>query len=223
MSLKNILKKLYFKIKFPTLNLGKNVNIGTNSFFEGENKIFSNTFFSGFLGFGSYIGENSNISGKIGRYCSIANNVSVIKGRHPTKKIVSTHPVFFSNKKVTLKPFLKENIFDEHIYADSNNRYSVIIGNDVWVGYGASILEGVKIGDGAIIAAHALVTKDVDPYCIVGGVPAKVIKKRFTDKQINILLGNKWWDKSVKWIEKNIEIFSDIDDFIEKIGGDKNI
>ena len=79
------------------------------------------------------------------------------------------------------------------------------IGNDVWIGYEAVILAGVTIGDGAIIGTRAVVTKDVPPYTIVGGVPAKVIRKRFSDDVISALLKTKWWDWPADKIAKNIE------------------
>ena len=85
----------------------------------------------------------------------------------------------------------------EHgIWADKawDNKGDIVVGNDVWIGFEAVILAGVKIGDGAIIGARAVVTKDVPPYTIVGGVPAKTIRKRFSDEDIATLMALKWWD-----------------------------
>jgi len=91
---------------------------------------------------------------------------------------------------------------------------SVLIGNDVWIGNDVTIMGGVKIGDGSIIGTKALVTKDVEPYSIVGGVPAKRIKSRFNNEEVNFLLNIKWWNKGEKWITENIELFSSISNFI---------
>ena len=88
-----------------------------------------------------------------------------------------------------------------------DNKGDIIIGNDVWIGYEAVILAGVSIGDGAIIGARAVVTKDVPPYTIVGGVPAKSIKKRFSDETISSLLSIQWWNWSKEKISKNIKIY----------------
>ena len=86
-----------------------------------------------------------------------------------------------------------------------DNKGDITIGNDVWIGYEAIILAGVTIGDGAIIGARAVVTKDVAPYTIVGGIPAKMIKKRFDDKTIADLLNMKWWNWPTEKIAQNIE------------------
>ena len=83
-----------------------------------------------------------------------------------------------------------------------------VIGNDVWIGNGATIMQGVKIGDGAIIGTNSLVTKDVEPYTIVGGNPAKEIRKRFDDETIQILLALKWWDWDVQKITDNLEVIT---------------
>ena len=87
-----------------------------------------------------------------------------------------------------------------------DNKGDIIIGNDVWIGYEAVILSGITIGDGAIIGTRAVVTKDVPPYTIVGGVPAKPIRKRFDDVTIARLLELKWWDWSEERIKANLEI-----------------
>ncbi|MEO1486680.1 MAG: CatB-related O-acetyltransferase, partial [Bacteroidota bacterium] len=92
------------------------------------------------------------------------------------------------------------------------------IGNDVWIGAQVTILDGVKIGDGAIIASGALVNRDVPPYSIWGGVPAKEIKKRFDEHVIERLLAIKWWDKEYSWLKDNANTFTDINTFLEKHG-----
>ena len=80
----------------------------------------------------------------------------------------------------------------------------------MWIGYGARLLAGLTIGDGAVIAAGSVVTKDVEPYCIVGGIPARVIRKRFTDSEIAYLLGLEWWNQSFDWIENNAAKFHNV-------------
>jgi acetyltransferase-like isoleucine patch superfamily enzyme len=124
----------------------------------------------------------------IGAFCSIGPEVIIGGlGTHPTN-FVSTHPVFYSRLCQSGITFSSENLVEE--------LKSVTVGNDVWIGARALILDGVTIGDGAIIAAGAVVTTDVPPYAIVGGVPAKIIRYRFSEDIISILLEWKWWELS---------------------------
>ena len=101
--------------------------------------------------------------------------------------------------------FFEEWGLEKKNVADSwDNKGDIVVGNDVWIGYEAVILSGVTIGDGAVIGARAVVTKDVPPYTIVGGVPAKPIKKRFSDESIKKLQSIRWWDWSKEKIAENI-------------------
>lgn len=168
------------------------------------------------IGFGTYLGSNCNLfAAKIGKYCSLGNNIKVVRGNHPSKNYVSTSPAFYSN---ILK---KENLFfpgyiEFSTGKETENGFSVEIGNDVWIGDNVTILGGVKIGDGAIIGAGAVVVKDIEEYTICGGVPAKKIRKRFLDEEIDFLKSLKWWDKDRVWIEKNIALFSDVKSMMKK-------
>ena len=110
---------------------------------------------------------------------------------------LSTYPFPLFFEEWDLK---KENVTESW-----NNKGDIIIGNDVWIGYEAVIMSGVNIGDGAIIGTRAVVTKDIPPYTIVGGVPAKIIRKRFSDEVISQLLEIKWWDWNKEKIKNNIE------------------
>lgn len=209
--IKRSFKLLYYYFK----NTGKHVKIshsanigGFDCFFAGDNYLGERVFFSGSIGYMSYISADCSFIGEIGKYCSLAPKVEVITGSHPTRNYVSTHPCFYSILYKSRKSFVSENKYDEFAYAKPS--CPVVIGNDVWVGYGAKILQGVKIGDGAIVAAGAVVTKDIPPYAIVGGIPARIMRFRFTDNDITFLTQLKWWDKDIEWIKNNADYFSDI-------------
>lgn len=144
----------------------------------------------------------------IGAFSSLGPQVLAGLGMHPTN-FVSTSPAFYSpNHSTCLLKLSSQELFVE--------QSEINIGHDVWVGARAIILDGVKIGDGAIVAAGAVVTKDVLPYSIVGGVPAKIIRMRFDDSIITRLLDIHWWDKDIKWITSHAPYFTDMDSFLAK-------
>lgn len=134
---------------------------------------------------------------KIGKFCSIACGAKFIfNSANHSLSSLSTYPfpLFYDEWGLDVK-----NVTDSW-----DNKGDIVIGNDVWIGYEAVIMSGVKIGDGAVIGTRALVTKDVSPYTIVGGVPAKVIRKRFSDDVISCLLEIRWWNWRREKIAENI-------------------
>ncbi len=181
--------------------------------FEGGNLIRPNVCLIGVdIGYGSYIAKGSTLLyTSIGRYSCIGPNVCVVEGEHPTRGFVSIHPSFFSTSKQSGFTYVNEGMFDEHRYA-KGNKY-IVIGNDVWIGGYSLLLEGINIGDGAIIAAGSMVTKDVEPYEIVGGVPAKHIRKRFNDEDARFIQSTKWWNMNPDELKKIAHSFCDIHKF----------
>jgi len=157
--------------------------------YEDHAHIPSDTDVFGYIRIGahSYIGIKNLIGDvKIGRFCSIAPNVTMSLGVHPTEYI-STHPFFYTNENgVGIERDISEK---KHSPA--------IIGNDVWVGANVYIAKGVTIGSGSVVASNSSVVKDVEPYSIVGGSPAKLIRKRFTDEIVSDLMQLKWWNYDV--------------------------
>jgi len=183
--------------------IGENVALGGGNFI-GANVQLEDTS----IGYGTYICDGGSLSGcKIGRFCSIGPDVKRIAGTHPLE-FVSTHPAFYSPNHSCGVNFVQTQKFDDYRFAD--DAYNVVIGNDVWIGTGASIVDGVRIGDGAVVLAGAVVTKDVEPYGIVGGVPARIVKRRFDEKTIHALLCLQWWNKDIEWIQAHAEEFSDV-------------
>ncbi|SIT12272.1 virginiamycin A acetyltransferase [Zobellia uliginosa] len=132
----------------------------------------------------------------IGKFCMIASDATFIMngGNHLTKATSAYPFAIFGGAW--------QDAMDGKTYPTKGD---TIIGNDVWIGHHATIMPGVHIGDGAIIATKAVVTKNVDPYTIVGGNPAKPIKKRFSEAAISKLLQLKWWDWDIEKITKNVE------------------
>ena len=135
----------------------------------------------------------------IGKFCSIACGAKFLfNSANHTLRSLSTYifPVLFEEWGLDVA----------RIPEAWDNRGDIVIGNDVWIGYDAVVLAGVTVGDGAIIAARAVVTKDVPPYTIVGGVPARPIRRRFSDSEIDQLLELKWWDWPEEKIARSIDV-----------------
>lgn len=149
------------------------------------------------IGRRSYLNSDTSLnSASLGCFSSIGSQVVVGVGSHPTN-YVSTHPAFYSNNK-SFETFADKMYCEEY--------FRIAIGNDVWIGSNSTIMGNVNIGDGAIIAYGAIVTKNIPPYAIVGGGPARVIKYRFDELTINRLLEIKWWQLSDVFLKKHFKL-----------------
>lgn len=194
-------QKIYDGVKTVNCEFGNNITIGEDSFLLNcklgnfvqinRRNIIENVF----LGDYSYTGANSVLKQAIvGKFCSISWNVSATGNVHNYEKI-SSHP--FSQ----LKSF---GIVESDTILDNKK---INIGNDVWIAANVVILPGISIGDGAVIGGGSVVTKSVPPYAVVVGNPAKVIKYRFEDEIIDMLLQSKWWDFPQEIIRINRSLF----------------
>lgn len=173
--------------RFPFAIIEKGVNISQDSIIGEHSRICHNvTFNHSQIGKYSYINFDSFVQHTfIGNYCSIAHGVKIGLGAHPTDQF-STSPLFYRNRN----PFAIK--INELPYSFLENKI-INIGHDVWVGANAIIMDGVTIGNGAIVAAGAVVTKDIPAYAIVGGIPSKIIRYRFDHQRINQLEKSQWW------------------------------
>ena len=171
-----------------------------NGCYIGGKKIGKYTF----IGMNSYV-DKSTLS--IGRFCSIAMNAKISLQNHP-HDWVSTHPFTYRKKY----GFVSENIAIEGI-----NTKKTIIGNDVWIGANVTILAGVTVGDGAIIGANSLVARNIEPYSIVSGTPARLVRYRFDEETIKKLKQTEWWNWDDEKIQKNLPKFSQINEFLEML------
>jgi acetyltransferase-like isoleucine patch superfamily enzyme len=147
----------------------------------------------------SYIGDYTVvINSEIGKFSSISWGVTIGPEEHDFNR-VTNHSFLYSTKSFKL--------VQRKMYSPFEKKCT--IGNDVWIGCNSTILRGVKIGDGAVIGANSLVNKDVPPYAIVAGSPAKILKYRFEPNIILALLDVKWWDLPIKTISENAQIFAE--------------
>lgn len=206
----NVKNYVYLQIKWGgCLTFPINSSISRKAKFEGANTIGGNSAFNGEMGYGSYIGSNCHISGKVGRYTSIAGHCRVIYGRHTYKEpFATTCPMFFSLKRQNGHTFANRQLIEEFKFAAPG--FIVTIGSDCWIGDGVRIVQGVSVGDGAMVLAGAVVTKNIPPYAIAGGVPAKIIGYRYDDETIRFLLRIQWWNNSLDWLEHHWNLLTNI-------------
>lgn len=205
LQIKRVIQSFQLRKKSVSISVGcqiTNTKFG-NNIFLGENVSILNSEINDH----SYINNNSSIKNtSIGKYCSIGPNVQIILGKHPTN-FVSTHPIFYANNK-PFKTFADKTYINEY---DSVN-----IGNDVWIAEGVIIPGGVTIGNGAIITARSVVTKDIEPYSIVGGIPAKHIKYRFDEDTIQKINNSEWWNWDESLLREEYLTFHNSEMFVSK-------
>ncbi len=193
--------KLYARVQNVNCQLGHDIIIGEDSFLKdctlgnyvqiNRRNILESTV----IGDGTYTGANTIIKqASVGKYCSISWNVSATGNIHDYN-LLSSHPL------TRLKSF---GFVQDNTPLESK---IIRIGNDVWIGANACILAGTSIGDGAVIGAGAVVTKDIPPYAIAVGNPAKVIKYRFNEEIISVLLKARWWNFPRDLIKENFDLF----------------
>lgn len=215
-----LIKKLYMKLyclKHKSVKCQQDVFFNQHCEFEGKNFLSMGASLKNVkMGFGSYVGAHCRLgSVKIGRYSSIGPYVKTVSGRHPTQGFVSIHPVFYSANPSIGFSYVNRDKFKEIHYAvdDGREQYAIEVGSDVWIGAGVTVLDGVTIGDGAVVGANSLVLHDVEPYTIVAGSPAKPIRKRFSDEDIEFLLKVKWWNLDEDTIRQYADCFEDMERF----------
>lgn len=201
--LRFVLATLRLKRTAPTVKLHGKVAIN-NVTFGKYNHIHINSILNDVkLGDFTYIANNCCIQGtKIGKYSCIGPNVQIGLGEHPSRQFISIHPVFYSTRAQVGVTFADKDYFEE--------QKNTIVGNDVWIGASAVISGGVNIGNGAIVASNAVVTKDIPAYAVVAGVPARIIRYRFKEDEIRTLQDLSWWDKDPAFLRDNYKLMHSV-------------
>lgn len=181
------------------------------SCFEGMNLLGHDSVFRGKLGFGSYIGDRCCLHAYIGRFTSIAPGVSCNSGTHPYRQPYATTSPCFVFPNHPGGSFAKTEMFNGQRNIDSKRHIDIIIGNDCWIGQEVFFVGGITVGNGAVVLARAVVTKDIPPYSIVGGVPARILGYRYDKETIELLNNSQWWELPLEWLRLNWRKLSDLE------------
>ena len=197
--------------KFPGVHFESGAGAFGACRFEDGVKVGPNTILRDCsVGRFTYFAADSVIlNSQIGAFCSIGPEIRIGLGRHPTRDYVSTYPSFYSPHPSGRITFGVSTDFPEYL--------PIEIGNDVLISSRCIILDGVKIGDGAIVGAGAVVTRDVADYTVVAGSPARVVRRRFTDEKIAFLRELRWWERDTEWIAKHAPMFRDIELLVQTL------
>jgi phosphonate metabolism protein (transferase hexapeptide repeat family) len=145
----------------------------------------------------------------IGKFCSIATFARINPGNHPTYTRAVQHHFTYRSRQ-----FGFSDTDDEEFFA-WRREHKVVIGHDVWIGHGAVVMPGVTIGNGAVIGSLSVVTHDVEPYAVVVGTPARIIKKRFDEQTIRGIESTRWWDWDHETLKERLDDFKNIEKFIK--------
>jgi phosphonate metabolism protein (transferase hexapeptide repeat family) len=164
--------------------------------------------------FGDYsylAGDNQIVYASIGRFCSIASHVRINPGNHPMQRVTQHHMTY----RRAMYGFAPA---DDHAFFQWRREHRCSIGHDVWLGHGAIVMPGVSVASGAVVGAGAVVTRNVEPYMIVAGVPARPIRLRFAEAVVKQLLAIAWWDWDRATLEARFHELNDVAAFVEKYG-----
>lgn len=221
-----IYRKIFFPLKKIYLSMHHKIEFDIGAYadrktqMEGYNSLGMDVFLSEvYMGYASYVADFSKLFRTyIGKYTSIGQNVSTAVGKHPVSENISTSPTFFSTDPRNRLQYTRRQLYDETgVLRDG--MYSIVIGNDVWIGNDVILLPGVTIGDGAVIGAGSVVIKDVEPYAVYVGNPARKIKYRFAEEEIQELLRIQWWNRDEAWLREHAESFADPKRFLIENAG----
>lgn len=223
--MKQLLKNLLLRWRWRgRLNLAMSAVVGFGSRFEGADTVSPGANFNGTMGYGSIIAHGSRVRAEVGRFVSLGPGVVTVPYRHPFKApAVTTNPMFYSTLNQYGTTFATEQLADEARYADEARRLDVRIGSDCWICEGAFLTGGVTLGDGAVVLPRAVVTRDVPPYAIVGGVPAKVVGYRYDEETVGWLMRFRWWDKDISWLRANWRLMNDMERLRRTVGEDARL
>lgn len=215
-NLKQYIRRWKLSKRFPESQIYLGVSIDDQSVIAKHAVLFQNVILqNATVAEHSYIQKNTTLlNTKVGRFCSIAQDVCIGPINHPMN-MVSTSPVFYDKNQPLPFFYIDHNRFrvDEAI--------PTVIEADVWIGQGAMVMPGVTIGVGAVIGAGAIVTKDVAPYSVTAGVPAKHIKWRFSEPTREGLISSQWWTFNEEKLMNLAPLFNEPDAFLKKLISEK--
>lgn len=156
-------------------------------------------------------GDNSIIYSDVGKFCSIASHVRLNPGNHPMWRVTQHHMTYRRAQ------YSFDEADDEEFF-EWRRSHKVTVGHDVWLGHGVIVMPGVTIGTGAVVGSGAVVTHDIEPYTIAVGVPAKPMRRRFSERTSELLLEIAWWDWPRQLLEERFDELNDLEAFIQNYG-----